>query len=76
MCRAVPETGTRIGAGPVLHGQRRILLVASRWWQLEFRCRANVEYQPRGQPRFLCFRRPADLPVISFAAGRAGGFLP
>jgi hypothetical protein len=60
MCRAVPETGTRIGAGPVLHAQRRILLVASRWWQLEFRC----------------FRRPADLPVISFAAGRAGGFLP
>ncbi|NHA00466.1 DUF2156 domain-containing protein [Nocardioides sp. W3-2-3] len=31
--RSVFEEGGRIGAGPVLRGWRRVLLVLSRWWQ-------------------------------------------
>ncbi|MXD28405.1 DUF2156 domain-containing protein, partial [Escherichia coli] len=31
--RSAFEEGARIGAGPVLRLWRRLLLVASRWWQ-------------------------------------------
>lgn len=73
--RSVFARGERLGAGPVLRAWRRILLLASRFWQIESLYRANAKYQPTWQPRFLCYPTVADLPRISIAALRAEAFL-
>ncbi len=76
MFRDVFAAGGRIGAGPVLRAHRRLLLIASRWWQLESLYRANLKYQPSWIPRYLCFATSSDLVPVLAAAGRAEGFLP
>jgi lysyl-tRNA synthetase class 2 len=75
VCRAVLERGARLGAGPVLRGWRRVLLAASRFWQIESLYRANAKYQPTWQPRFLCFASSHDLPRVAVAALQAEAFL-
>jgi lysyl-tRNA synthetase class 2 len=66
--RSVLERGTRVGAGPVLRLWHRVLLLASRWWQIESLYRANAKYCPQWYPRFVCFRRAAELPRVGLAA--------
>jgi lysyl-tRNA synthetase, class II len=73
--RSVFERGGRLGAGPVLRLWRRVLLHASRFWQIESLYRANAKYQPLWLPRFLCFRNVGDLPAITVSALRAEAFL-
>ena len=73
--RSVFERGARVGAGPVLRLWRRLLLVASRWWQIESLYRANAKYQPEWVPRFVCFRRAAELPRVGMAALEAEAFV-
>ena len=73
--RNVFARGERLGAGPVLRLWRSLLLVASRWWQIESLYRANAKYQPEWAPRFLCFRAAGDLPRVSVAALRAEAFI-
>ncbi len=73
--RSAFARGDRIGAGPVLRLWRQVLLVASKWWQIESLYRANVKYQPVWIPRFVCFRRSADLPRIGIAALKAEAFI-
>ena len=73
--RAVFERGGRLGAGPVLRLWHRILLVASRFWQIESLYRANAKYRPTWEPRFLCFSRARNLPRIGAAALEAEAFL-
>jgi lysyl-tRNA synthetase class 2 len=68
------DRGARIGAGPVLRLWRRVLLLASRRWQMESLYRACAKYSPAWQPRFLCFRRGAELPRVGLAALEAEGF--
>jgi lysyl-tRNA synthetase class 2 len=75
MFRAAFEQGERIGAGPVLRLWRRLLLLGSRWWQLESLYRANAKYQPTWTPRYLCYRAARDLPRIGLASAVAEGFL-
>jgi lysyl-tRNA synthetase class 2 len=75
MFRAAFEQGERIGAGPVLRLWRGLLLLGSRWWQLESLYRANAKYQPVWQPRYLCYALARDLPRIGFAAAVAEGFI-
>jgi lysyl-tRNA synthetase class 2 len=67
--------GDRLGAGPVLRLWRSVLMGLSRFWQIESLYRANLKYQPRWEPRFLCFPRAGDLPRIGTAALRAEAFL-
>ncbi len=74
--RSVFERGGRLGAGPVLRLWRRVLLGASRFWQIESLYRANAKYQPAWEPRYLCFQSARDLPRVSVAALRAEAFLP
>jgi lysyl-tRNA synthetase class 2 len=74
--RAILERGGRLGAGPVLRLSRRVLLAASRFWQIESLYRANVKYAPTWQPRFLCFPGTRDLPRVTVAALQAEAFLP
>jgi lysyl-tRNA synthetase class 2 len=75
MFREAFERGAEIGAGPVARLWRQALLLASRNWQLESLYRSNAKYQPRWQPRFLCFEYASDLPRVGAAAGNAEGFL-
>ncbi|GAA3569740.1 bifunctional lysylphosphatidylglycerol synthetase/lysine--tRNA ligase LysX [Microlunatus spumicola] len=73
--RSAFEEGARIGAGPVLRLWRRLLLVASRWWQLESLYRSNVKFRPEWQPRFLCFAETRDIALVGTALGVAEGFI-
>ena len=73
--RAVFERGSRLGAGPVLRLWHRVLLVASKYWQIESLYRANAKYRPAWEPRFLCFVRARDLLRIATAALAAEAFI-
>jgi hypothetical protein len=67
--------GERIGAGPFLRAWVRMLLVASRWWQIASLYRANAKFRPAWEPRFICFRLARDLGPIIGAALAVEGFL-
>ncbi|MDT4893065.1 MAG: lysyl-tRNA synthetase, class [Pseudonocardiales bacterium] len=69
------ERGGRIGAGPVLRAWRRLLIFASRWWQIETLYRFNVKFRPCWEPRFISFPSTRDLPRIAVAALEAEAFL-
>ena len=73
--RSAFEEGARIGAGPILRLSRRLLLVASRWWQIESLFRSNVKYRPEWHPRFLCFDETRDIALVGAASGVAEGFI-
>jgi lysyl-tRNA synthetase, class II len=73
--RAVFARGERVGAGPMLRLWRQVLLLASRFWQIESLYRSNAKYRPIWEPRFLCFREARDLPRIGLAALEAEAFL-
>ena len=73
--RSAFEEGARIGAGPILRLWRRLLLVASRWWQIESLFRSNVKYRPEWEPRFLCFAETRDIALVGAASGVAEGFI-
>jgi lysyl-tRNA synthetase class 2 len=73
--RSTFARGERLGAGPVLRAWRRLLLLASRFWQIESLYRANAKYHPSWEPRFVCYPTARDLPRIGVAALRAEAFL-
>lgn len=73
--RSVFDRGARVGAGPVLRLWHRALLFASRWWQIESLYRANAKYNPEWEPRFVCFRKAAELPRVGLAALEAEAFI-
>ncbi len=73
--RAAFEEGNRIGAGPILRAWRRLLILLSRWWQLEALYRSNVKFLPTWNPRFLCYADGRMLARIGVASGMAEGFL-
>jgi lysyl-tRNA synthetase class 2 len=73
--RAVFERGSRVGAGPVLRVWLRILMIASKWFQVESLYRANAKYRPIWVPRFVSFRRGVELPRVALAAMEAEAFL-
>jgi len=76
MFRAVFEEGEKIGAGPILRAWRKVLSLASRFFQLESLYRSNAKYGPDWLPRYLCYMRARHLPRVSIAAGVAEGFVP
>ena len=67
--------GERIGAGPFLRAWVRLLLGASRWWQIASLYRANAKFRPAWEPRFICFKLARDLGPIIGAALAVEGFL-
>ena len=73
--RSALEEGAQVGATPLQRFQRRTLLVASRWFQIEQLYRSNVKYSPQWQPRFLCYEDPADIATVGLAMGVAEGFV-
>jgi lysyl-tRNA synthetase class 2 len=73
--RAALERGERLGAGPVSRAWRALLLLASRWWQIETLYRFNAKFRPAWQPRFLCYPSARELPRVALAALEAEAFL-
>jgi lysyl-tRNA synthetase, class II len=59
----------------VIRAWRRLLLFASRWFQIESLYRFNAKFQPTWVPRFLVYPHAADLPRIAMAALEAEAFL-
>lgn len=73
--RSAFTEGARIGAGPVRRMWRRVLLIASNWWQLESLYRANQKYDPDWRPRLICYPDGGNLAQVAVAMGVAEGFL-
>ncbi len=73
--RSTLERGERLGAGPFVRGWRRVLLFASRWFQIESLYRFNAKFQPTWVPRFVVYPGTRDLPRIAMAALEAEAFL-
>ncbi|MDR2453265.1 MAG: bifunctional lysylphosphatidylglycerol synthetase/lysine--tRNA ligase LysX [Bifidobacteriaceae bacterium] len=68
--------GAAVGAYPVARLLRRVMMLASKWWQLDGLYRSNQKYAPDWQPRVVCFDRGASLTEVIAAVARAEGFLP
>jgi lysyl-tRNA synthetase class 2 len=75
MFRDPLERGARIGAGPLLRARRAVLLLASRWWQIDSLYRFNAKFQPQWEPRFVAYPTARDLPRIAIASLEAEAFL-
>ena len=73
--RSTLERGERLGAGPFLRAWRRVLLFASRWFQIESLYRFNAKFQPTWVPRFVIYPGARDLPRVIVAALEAEAFL-
>jgi lysyl-tRNA synthetase class 2 len=73
--RSILERGGRLGAGPVLRLWRRVLLSASRLWQIESLYRANAKYRPDWVPRYVCFPRAGDVPKVTLSVLQAEAFI-
>ncbi|GAB2469599.1 hypothetical protein GCM10027030_00390 [Luteococcus sediminum] len=73
--RSALEEGERVGATALRRAQRRVLLVFSRWFQIEQLYRSNQKYLPRWQPRFLVYEDPADIGQVGAAMALAEGFV-
>jgi lysyl-tRNA synthetase class 2 len=73
--RSTLERGERLGAGPFVRAWRKVLLFASRWFQIESLYRFNAKFQPTWVPRFIVYPAARDLPRIAVAALEAEAFL-
>ncbi len=74
--REIFAEGAALGAGPLVRFTRRILLFASRFWQLESLYRSNDKYHPDWVPRFLAYTDARSLGGALVAMGLAEGYLP
>jgi lysyl-tRNA synthetase class 2 len=73
--RSALERGERLGAGPVTRAWRALLVLASRWFQIETLYRFNAKFRPVWEPRFVCYPAGRDLPRVALAALEAEAFL-
>lgn len=73
--RSVFERGAQLGAGPIIRSWRSILLFMSRWLQMESLFRFNSKFRPEWVPRYIMFRKTAELPKIGLATMRAEAFI-
>jgi lysyl-tRNA synthetase class 2 len=73
--RSALERGGRLGAGPILRAWRELLLIASKWFQIESLYRFNAKFRPIWEPRFVCYPGAGDLPRVAIAALEAEAFI-
>ena len=73
--RSALARGERIGASPGTRAWRRVLLVASRWAQIESLYRFNGKFQPVWEPRFILYPDVGDLPRVAVAYLEAEAFI-
>ena len=75
MFRETFVLGGRVGASRLLRAKRDVLLILSRWWQLDSLRVSNEKYSPEWRPRLMCWDRGVSRGRIALAAARAEGFL-
>ncbi|WP_214320965.1 phosphatidylglycerol lysyltransferase domain-containing protein [Nonomuraea sediminis] len=75
MFRAALAGGERLGAGPILRAWRGLLVLLSRWYQIESLYRFNAKFRPIWEPRFLVYPKARDLPRIAVGAMQAEAFI-
>ena len=73
--RSALEEGQRVGATALQRLERRLVMVASHWFQIEQLYRSNVKYGPTWQSRYMAYEDAADIGVIGAAMGVAEGYL-
>lgn len=73
--RSALERGAQLGAGPIAKAWRRLLIIGSKWWQIEQLARFNAKFEPEWVPRYLCYPGSLELPNVAIAALRAEAFL-
>lgn len=76
MFRRVFDEGAAVDAGWTHRLMRRVMLVASRFWQLDSLYESNARYQPEWVPRYFCFLSYAEATPVIIASGVLEGFLP
>ncbi|MFK5160750.1 phosphatidylglycerol lysyltransferase domain-containing protein, partial [Propionibacterium freudenreichii] len=72
--RDIFQRGEQLGADPVTKVAYNVLMFLSRFLQLDSLYRSNVKYQPRWQPRYICYE-PGSLIEVAVACLRAEAFL-
>jgi len=73
--RSVLERGERLGAGPLVRAWRKLIVLASRWFQIESLYRFNAKFRPAWNPRFLIYPGARHLARVAVAALEAEAFL-
>ncbi len=76
MFRRVFDEGAAVDATWNARLMRRVMLVASRFWQLDSLYESNARYQPEWVPRYFCYLTLAEIAPVIVAAGVLEGFLP
>jgi lysyl-tRNA synthetase class 2 len=73
--RSALERGAQLGAGPIAKAWRRLLIIGSKWWQIEQLARFNAKFEPHWVPRYMCYPGSLEIPSVAIAALRAEAFL-
>ncbi|QOQ38149.1 bifunctional lysylphosphatidylglycerol synthetase/lysine--tRNA ligase LysX [Trueperella pecoris] len=76
MFRSSFAASEQVGATPLQRLNYRVLMFASRWWQLHSLYESNSKYNPVWKRRLLCYSATQQLTRTLIACGRAEGFLP
>lgn len=76
MFRRIFDEGAAVDAGLLARAVRRVLLLASRFWQLDSLYESNARYEPEWVARYMCVPSLAESTQVIAAAGVLEGFLP
>lgn len=74
--RSIFEKGERLGAGPITRFNHKVLILMSRFVQMESLYRFNAKFQPIWEPRYVLFPSIGHLGRIAIAILRIESFLP
>jgi lysyl-tRNA synthetase class 2 len=70
------EKGERLGAGPITRINHKVLILLSRFVQMESLYRFNAKFQPVWEPRYILFPSIGHLGRVAIAILRVESFLP
>ena len=74
--RSIFEKGERLGAGPITRLNHKVLILLSRFVQMESLYRFNAKFQPIWEPRYILFPSIGHLGRVAIAISRVESFLP
>jgi len=74
--RSIFEKGERLGAGPIMRFNHKVLILLSRFVQMESLYRFNAKFQPVWEPRYILFPSIGHLGRVAIAILRVESFLP
>ena len=74
--RSVLEKGNKLGAGPITRINYKIIMLLSRFVQIESLFRFNAKFQPMWETRYILFPRISNLGKVAIAILRLESFLP